>query len=128
MRGVFCLFTSILSVFFVFHRKDLVLLNQIRRYLTSASEKYLKSIVDLTKVSDLSSKLFIQCNTGICCVHVTRDSVNIYLCQSIGPCVSCLCLSVCVISNQSTSKNQVIHVTLSVNLIPCCMKHTARGC
>ena len=53
MRGVFCLFTSILSVFFVFHRKDLVLLNQIRRYLTSASEKYLKSIVDLQKRIDV---------------------------------------------------------------------------
>ena len=58
--------------------------------------KFLFPFLDLTKVSDLSSKLFIQCNTGICCVHVTRDSVNIYLCQSIGPCVSCLCLSVCV--------------------------------
>ena len=128
MRGVFCLFTSILSVFFVFHRKDLVLLNQIRRYLTSASEKYLKSIVDLTKVSDLSSKLFIQCNTGICCVHVARDSVNIYLSVYWPLCVLFVFICVCVISNQSTSKNQVIHVTLSVNLIPCCMKHTARGC
>ena len=40
---------------------------------------------------------FFLCNFySSCCVHIT-DGVNIYLCvcQSIGPCVSCVCLSVC---------------------------------
>ena len=35
---VFCLFTSFLSVFFVFHKKKLVLLNLINKYMASASE------------------------------------------------------------------------------------------
>ena len=35
---VFCLFTSFLSVFFVFHEKKLVLLNLINKYMASASE------------------------------------------------------------------------------------------
>ena len=38
-----------------------------------------------------TSKLFIQCNTGNCCVYIT-DTVNIYLCvhQSIASCVPCV--------------------------------------
>ena len=45
MGGVclFCLFKLYLSVFFVFHRKNLVLLNLINRYVTATSEKFLKS-------------------------------------------------------------------------------------
>ena len=39
-----------------------------------------------------------------------------------------VCLSVCVISNQSTSKNHVIRVKASVNLIICCIKQTAKCC
>ena len=53
------------------------------------------------------------------------------MCQSIGPWVCCVCVvcavcavcapvCVCVISNQSTSKNQTL-----VNLTPCCIKHTS---
>ena len=48
---VFYSFTRFLSVFFAFHRKDLVLLNLIGRYLISASDQFLKSkdIIDLGK-------------------------------------------------------------------------------
>ena len=46
-------------------------------------------------------------------MHIT-DGVNIclYVCvsESIGPCVSCVCLSVCGVSNQITNKNHVIYV------------------
>ena len=31
--------------------------------------------------------------------------IYIYICVSIGPCVACVILSMCVISNYSTSKN-----------------------
>ena len=36
--------------------------------------------------------------------------ICIYMGQPIGPCVFCVCLSVCMLSNQSTSKNHVICV------------------
>ena len=51
-------------------------------------------IVDLCQKKFCISKLFIQCNTGSCCVHITGD-INWYLCvsQSIGPSV---CLSLWV--------------------------------
>ena len=37
-----------------------------------------KDIQDLCKMNFFISKLFIQCDTGSCCVHVT-GGVNIYL-------------------------------------------------
>ena len=43
-------------------------------------------------------KLFIQCNTGSCCAHIT-GGVSIYLCvcNYVGPCMSCvLCLCLCL--------------------------------
>ena len=127
---VFCSFIPFLLVFFAFHRKDFILLNLIGRYMTSTSDKFLKSkdIVDLCKVHVCISKLFIQCNTGSCCVHIT-GGVNIYLyvCKSIGFCFSCKYLSVCVISTQNTSKNHTIRVKPSVILMSCCIKHTARS-
>ena len=55
-------------------------------------------------------KLFIQCNTGSCCAHIT-DGVSIYLClcKYVGPCMPCLVsLSVFVISNQNSNKNHHI--------------------
>ena len=86
-----------------------------------------KDIMDLLKVNFCISKL-LQCNPGSCCVHIT-GSVNNILCQSIGLSVSFVCLSLCLISNQSTSKNRVICVIPSVNLIPCCIKtqHSSAG-
>ena len=53
------------------------------------------------------------------CYHIF-----IWVCQSIGPWVCCVCLCFCVISNQCTSKKHVMCQT-SVNLTPCCKKHTA---
>ena len=85
-------------MFFVFHRKDLVLLNLISRYMTSTSEQFLKrkDIADLCKVNICINKLLIQCNTGTCCVYIT-GGVNIYLyvCIRLMVRVSCVCLSVC---------------------------------
>ena len=61
---------------------------------------------------------------------VSAGSVNICLnvcvCQSTGPCLSCVCLSVFVISYQSASKNHVVPVNPSINLMPYCIKHTKR--
>ena len=64
-------------IFFVFYRKDLVLLNLISRCITFTSEYFL-NIVDLCIVNLCVRKVFSQCNTARCCVHITRD-VNIYL-------------------------------------------------
>ena len=98
MCGVYVLlFTLFLPVFFVFHRKDLILLNLISTYVTPTSEQFLKNkgTVDLWKVNFCISKFFIQCNTGSCCVQIT-DGVNMYLyvCQSVGlpVCLVCFCL------------------------------------
>ena len=60
-------------------------------------------------------------------------TLYIHIYQSFGPClcvvVSCMCCSVFVISNQSTSKKtHVIHARTSVNFAPYCRKHTARCC
>ena len=111
VRGVYVLlFTLFLPVFFVFHRKDLILLNLISTYVTPTSEQFLKNkgTVDLWKVNFCISKFFIQCNTGSCCVQIT-DGVNMYLyvCQSVGPCMSRVFLPVSVISNQGTSKTML---------------------
>ena len=102
--------------------------------MTSTSEQFLnsKDILDLFKVNFCINNLLIQCNTGSCCVHVT-GGFNIYLyifvCQSVGPSVSYVCLSVCVyikrvISNQTTSKNHAICVKPSVHLMPCSIKRS----
>ena len=83
-----------LSVFFAFHRKNLVLLNLSSRYMISSSELFFKSkdFVDLYKVNFCISKLFIQCNTDSCCVNI-MTGVNKYI-------YSCLlvCWSLCVLS------------------------------
>ena len=127
---VFSSFILFLSVFFVIHRNELVLLNLISRK-AKAKKMFLQSndILDLCKVNFCIRKLIIHCNAGSCCVYIT-GGVNIYLyvCKSIGPSVSCVCLSLCVISNQSTSINHVIRVKPSVKLMSCCIKHTARFC
>ena len=59
--------------------------------------------MDLCNVSFCFSKLFIQCNIGHIAPAVCTGAVmctgafNIYsyVCQSIGPSVSCVCLRVC---------------------------------
>ena len=49
---VFCWFTRFLSVFFVFHRNDLVLLNLISRFITSAKKViFWKAKILLTSVT-----------------------------------------------------------------------------
>ena len=90
---------SISTVFFVFHKKDLELLNVINRCITSIREKFLSSedIVNLCKVNFFIKKLFNQCNTGSCSAHISGD-VSVYLYVSVNILVSacpvcvCLCL------------------------------------
>ena len=100
-------FSPFLSVLFVLHRKDLVFLNLISRYMTSTREQLLTlwAIVDLSKVKFCFSKLFIQCNISSWCVYIT-DGVNIYVyvCQSVGPCMSCMCVCVCDIKPEYHQK------------------------
>ena len=97
-----CLFTPLFSAFFVFPKKGLILWNLISRYMISTSEQFLKNRdnVDDCKVNFYISKLFIQCNTGSCSAHII-GGVNTYLTFHWIMCVLCLC----VISNQSASKN-----------------------
>ena len=115
----------------VFYRKDLLFLNLISRCISSTSEYFLnsKDIVDLCIVNFCARKLFIQCNTGNCCAHITRGVKRYsYVCKYIGPCAFCVCLSVFAVSNHIDSKNHVIHIKLVVNLKLCCIKHTSRCC
>ena len=127
MVHAFSLFISFLTVFFcVFHGKDLSLLNLSSRCMT-----FIVDLVDPYKVNLCIRKLFIQYNTDNCCAYVTGHA-NMYLyvcvCKYIGSCVSCVCLSVCVVSNKSTRKSHIIHVKPLVNLMSCCVKHAATCC
>ena len=63
---VLCSFIAFQLVFFVPHRKNFVLLDEIRRCMTSASEYFLKrkENVDFNKVTFRFSKILIQCLTG----------------------------------------------------------------
>ena len=118
-----------LSVFFAFHRKNLVLLNLSSRYMISSSELFFKSkdFVDLYKVNFCISKLFIQCNTDSCCVNIITG-VNKYI-------YSCLlvCWSLCVLSVFACVSYQLR--VLAKTIHPCqtfstfyavCIKYTAR--
>ena len=97
---VFCSFIRILSVSFVFHRKDTVFLNLISRYVLLQVSNFLKNngIVYLCKVNFKSASYsFSLVQVGSCCVLIT-DSVNIYLymCVSlmVPMCPVCVCLCV----------------------------------
>ena len=72
--------------------------------MTSTSDQFLKSkdLKNVRKITFCISKLFIQNNTGSCCVDITAPvNINICICvcvracQSVGSCVSCECLSEC---------------------------------
>ena len=99
---VFCLFTPFLSALFVFHRKNLVFSHLMYRYTTWVifkKKRYWKV--------NFWYYWIIQYNTDSCCKHMA-DDVNIYLygCVNLLVWVCCvsLCVCVCVMSNQSTSK------------------------
>ena len=71
--------------------------------------------------------LIISCK-GSSCEHI-RGCVNLYLYECVSllahECAVCVCVYVCVISNQSTSKKPHTYQT-SVNLTPFCIKHRSR--
>ena len=96
--SVCCLFTSFLSVLFVFHWKNLILLHLIGRYMTSTSESFLKrKDIPESKFLIFSELLFL-CNTDTCS-YQTTGGVNIYLCGCMGLSFSwsqyVLCVFVC---------------------------------
>ena len=64
--------------------------------MTSTSDQFLKSkdLKNVRKITFCISKLFIQNNTGSCCVDITV-AVNINICICVCVCV-CVCLCVCV--------------------------------
>ena len=103
---VFCLFTTFLSVLFVFHRKT-----SINRYMTFTSNFWKEKI--LWKKVNFWYQWIIQCNTNICCEHITGGvTTYLYGCITLltSKCALCLCVlvSMCVISNQSTSKKPYV--------------------
>ena len=64
-----------------------------------------------------------------CSVQKTGGVViYLYVCVCLLVLVCPVCVCLCVISNQSTSKNHVIRFKPLVNLMPFCIKHTARCC
>ena len=123
---MFCSFTPFLTVFFVLHKNDLVLWNLISRYITSNSEQFCKSkdIVDLCKINFCIIKLFIQCNKGSCCVHIT-GGVNVYSHVRISllnfECTVCVCLCVWF---QVRVLVKTIWSVSNIRMMLCCMKHT----
>ena len=106
---------------FMFQRKDLVLLNLISRHMTFSSQRFFKSknIADLCKVNFCISKLFCINNiiqvAAVCSEQVVL--IYFYVCVSLLAPVCSLCVCLCVISNQSTSKNHIIRVKASVNVM-----------
>ena len=68
----------------------------------------------------------IQCNTDSCCEHIAHG-VNIYLygCVSLSVWLCCvsLCVCVCVILNQSTSKKP--RYVSDFSKTPCCIEHVS---
>ena len=77
------------------------------------------------------SELFIQCNKDSCSEHIT-GSINIYLygCDSllVPECVVSFCVYVflCVRYQSRVPTENHIMCQTSVNLMPCCIKYTAR--
>ena len=71
------------------------------------------------------SKVFISVSYSFSLIHSCFEHMTggvnryLHLYQSSDPCVSCALVFVCVISDQSTSKNHVICVKSSVKLMPC---------
>ena len=64
-------------------------------------------------------------------VRKTRNfcvSIYLYVYVSVLVLVCPACVSLCLVSNQSNSKNHVIRVKSSVSSMPYCIKHTARSC
>ena len=109
----------------MFHWKDLVLLNLISRCMTSTNEQFSnsKDIVYLCKKIFLYQKVIYQCNS--CRAHILGGVIiYLYMCKYIFPCVSCICLSLLVVSNQSNCKKHVIGDKPVVNSMPCCIKHS----
>ena len=97
----FCSFTTFLSIFFVFHRKNLVLLNWVYKYVTSKVSNFwkAKTLCNFVKWFFGISWLFIQWNTNSCSEHI-MGGANIYLyvfvSLFVGPCVWWVSLWVCV--------------------------------
>ena len=88
-----CLFTSFLSVFVAFYRKNLVLLDLINRCITSTSEWFLKS-KDTVEFRFLISANYLFNVMQIYAVS-TKQVVLIYI--YIGVCCGlCVCMCVCV--------------------------------
>ena len=90
--------------------------------MTSTSDQFLKSkdLKNVRKITFCISKLFIQNNTGSCCVDITvAVNINICICVCVCVCVFvCVCVSFCwllcvlwvfvwvyVLLNQGASKN-----------------------
>ena len=111
---VFCLFTPFPFVLFLFHGKNLLLLSLLNRYNTESDQQtstrqcFLKSkYIFESNFLILFFKSFIQCYAHSWCGHIIGGvSIYLYECVSllVRACVVCLCLRVCVISNQTTSK------------------------
>ena len=107
---LFCLFTPFLSVLFVSHKKNPVLtaFNQqiYDFYKGIIFEKKIHCIVESKFLISVNYS-FNQCKRSSCCEHIT-GVVNIYLYECVSllapECAVCVCVFVCVILNQSTSK------------------------
>ena len=115
-----CVLYHFYQYFLCFNRKDLVLvLTESNQYMydpfkwtTLNSEDIVdlftnsKDIVNLYEVNLCIRQSFIHYNTGNCCGRIAAGAnIYLYVCASILFLVCPACLSVCFISNKSTSEN-----------------------
>ena len=129
-KVIFICLCDVRVCFLCVSQERISLVESNQQMTSTTSKQFLKSkdIMDICKVNFCISKLIIQCNADSYCVYLT-GGINVYLYVfSIDPCVSCVFFSFCGISNESTSIKQNIRAKPLVNLMPCCIKHTARCC
>ena len=141
MWCVFCSFIQFLSAFCVIHRKDLVLLNLISIYVTSATPfiwllqhhlyDFCKVIFEKERYSGpLSSKFLFQqviysvqygvavmCTGRVMYIYMSVSSLLVAVCR--------VCLYVWY-QIRVVVNNHVIRVKPTVNMKPCCIKHSTR--
>ena len=120
---VLCSFTPFLLVLFVFHRKKHSLFES-NHHIYDFNKRLIFEMQRPCRPLWTSVK-WILVSADACMQQLVL--ICIYFCVSAYWSLIA-CLSVCVMPNLSTSKDHVIWVNPSVNLISCCIKHIARYC
>ena len=124
-----CLFRSFIFIFrpfifiSLFHR--IVSLNLISRYMSSTSEKLLKSQDLLALCKFLYNQVILQCIRSSCSVHTAgRVKICLYVCVNVLAPACSVFVCLCVWYQIRVLEKNVMRFQPSVNLMPCCLKHS----